>query len=370
MVARAMAKADAEGLRAALRATLCRGREKQLLQPVSTRPSRQASDPRQAAKWRALADEFHVHVEDVELFTDESDRNGQEWTPAVFMKPVEDGGRDETTSVRPCVVLLHATGGDRRQLARQAAQYASRGYLAVSVDSRHHGSRASDAYNDALVRSWRTADARPFLFDTVYDLMRLLDHVQQRADVDRERVGVTGVSLGGMHAWLWAAADERLSCAAPMIGVQSFAWAVEHDRWQARAESLRRGDAPSVFDVATKDLGKVNCDASVVKRVWDRIAPGLLTYADAPQSLPLIAPRPLLVLNGELDPRCPLPGLRLALERTKDAYATLNSADALDAFIQSGVGHEATSEMHQAAAAFLDRHLLPTRSSSPFLPSP
>lgn len=33
---------------------------------------------------------------------------------------------------------------------------------------------------------------------------------------------MTGVSLGGMHAWLCAAADARVAAAAPMIGVQSF----------------------------------------------------------------------------------------------------------------------------------------------------
>lgn len=365
MVARAMALAEREGLRATLRATLCRGREKQLQQPVRTRPSRHASESKEAERWRALANEFGVHVDEVELCTDESDRNGQAWTPAVFVKPSDDAGRDGKACARPCVVLLHATGGDRGQLARHAAQYASRGYVAVSVDSRHHGSRASDAYNEALLRSWRTADARPFLFDTVYDLMRLLDYLQQQAEVDLERVGVTGVSLGGMHAWLWAAADERVRCAAPMIGVQSFAWAVEHDRWQARAESLRRGNAPSVFDVATKDLGKTTCDAAVVEEVWNRIAPGLLTHADAPQSLPLIAPRPLLVLNGELDPRCPIAGLEAALERTKEAYASLGAPDMFEISIQAGIGHKATMEMHKAAAAFLDRHLLSGQVSNP-----
>ena len=34
--------------------------------------------------------------------------------------------------------------------------------------------------------------------------------------------------------------------------------------------------------------------------------PGLLERYDAPYSLPLIAPRPMLVANGELDPRCPM----------------------------------------------------------------
>lgn len=43
-----------------------------------------------------------------------------------------------------------------------------------------------------------------------------------RPDVDAGRIGMTGVSLGGMHTWLAAAADERVAVAAPMIGVQFF----------------------------------------------------------------------------------------------------------------------------------------------------
>jgi hypothetical protein len=34
-------------------------------------------------------------------------------------------------------------------------------------------------------------------------------------------------------------------------------------------------------------------------QVWEKIAPGLSSQFDAPHSLPLIAPRPLLLLNGE-----------------------------------------------------------------------
>lgn len=40
--------------------------------------------------------------------------------------------------------------------------------------------------------------------------------------MDAARIGMTGVSLGGMHTWLAAAADERVAVAAPMIGVQFF----------------------------------------------------------------------------------------------------------------------------------------------------
>lgn len=51
---------------------------------------------------------------------------------------------------------------------------------------------------------------------------RLLPSCVCRPDVEPGRIGMTGVSLGGMHTWLTAAADERVAAAAPMIGVQNF----------------------------------------------------------------------------------------------------------------------------------------------------
>ena len=35
------------------------------------------------------------------------------------------------------------------------------------------------------------------------------------------------------------------------------------------------------------------------EQVWDRIAPGLASEFDSPSSIPAIAPRPLLIVNGE-----------------------------------------------------------------------
>ena len=48
----------------------------------------------------------------------------------------------------------------------------------------------------------------------------LLDYLDARPDVDSARIGMTGLSLGGMHTWLAAALDDRVAVAAPMIGVQ------------------------------------------------------------------------------------------------------------------------------------------------------
>ncbi|GFS40297.1 alpha/beta-Hydrolases superfamily protein [Actinidia rufa] len=187
--------------------------------------------------------------------------------------------------------------------------YASRGYVAVAIDSRYHGERASSktTYRDALVSSWKKGDTMPFLFDTAWDLIKLADHLTQREDIDPMRIGITGESLGGMHAWFAASADTRYAVAAPIIGVQGFRWAIDHDKWQARVDSIK-----AVFEEARIDLGKNEIDKEVVEKVWDRIAPGLASKFDSPYTIPIIAPRPLLILNGEKDPRCPIGGLEIS----------------------------------------------------------
>lgn len=130
----------------------------------------------------------------------------------------------------------------------------------------------------------------------------------------RGAVGTTGISLGGMHAWYHAAADPRVSAAAPAIGVQNFTWAVEHDAWHARAASIS-----PLFDAAAADIGRP-LDGSVVREVWRKLLPGLLDGGlDAAATLPCIAPRPLLIANSAADPRCPRAGLEQAVAAARAA---------------------------------------------------
>src|SRR5262249_56308459 len=52
----------------------------------------------------------------------------------------------------------------------------------------------------------------------VHEVMRAVDYLQTRPDVDRTRIGITGFSLGGAMSWYAAAADERLSVVVPVCG--------------------------------------------------------------------------------------------------------------------------------------------------------
>ncbi|KAK1863521.1 hypothetical protein I4F81_006076 [Pyropia yezoensis] len=179
---------------------------------------------------------------------------------------------------RPTVVVLHGTG-----------QCASSGVVAEVV-----GRLAADG-NDDSHREY------PFIYDTAADLSAVADYLISRADVDGARLGVTGISLGGMTAWYAAAADTRWAAVAPLIAVQSWAAAV--------AEGV----------------------------------------------LGLIAPRPLLVLNGAADPRCPPAGVAAAWRTVAATYAVRGGDATL--VMEAGVGHAVTPAMWDRVFAWFGRVL-------------
>jgi len=52
-----------------------------------------------------------------------------------------------------------------------------------------------------------------FFYDTVWDVMRLVDYLETRADVDTNRIGLTGISKGGIETCFTAAVDKRIAVA-------------------------------------------------------------------------------------------------------------------------------------------------------------
>ncbi|KAL5558822.1 hypothetical protein UlMin_035033, partial [Ulmus minor] len=204
----------------------------------------------------------------------------------------------------------------------------------------------------ALISSWKKGNTMPFIYDTVWDLIKLVDYLTKRKDIDPARIGITGISLGGMHSWFAAFADTRYAVAAPIIGVQGFRWAIENNKWQARVDSIK-----PVFEQARIDLGKNAIDEEVVEKVWERIAPGLASRFDSPYTVPAIAPRPLLIANGAEDPRCPLPGLEVPVRRATKAYEDAHRSQNFKFTAEPGIAHQLTSLMVKESSDWFDKFL-------------
>ena len=273
--------------------------------------------------------------------------------PGLLVKTANGSGR------RPVVISLHGTGGTKESQLELLKQLAQLGFIGVAIDGRHHGERTkagkgSAEYSDAMLRTYRTGKELPFLYDTVWDVMRLLDYLETRDDVDARRIALIGFSKGGMETYLTTAVDSRVAVAVPFIGVQSFRWALEHDSWQSRV-----GTFQSAINAAAKDEGVTEIKADFVSKFYDRVMPGIADRFDGPQMLPLIAPRPLLAINGEVDPRTPMPGLMECVEKARAAYKQAKAEDKFALKIQEKTGHAVTAEGRQVALAWLQKWLQP-----------
>lgn len=236
----------------------------------------------------------------------------------------------------PVVICLHGTGGSKEgdEIKNYLYEFSKRGMMGVAIDARYHGERipggadGSKQYVEAITRAWKAKDPKhqehPFYFDTAYDLWRLTDYLVTRPDVQPNRLGMMGISMGGIQTWLAAAVDSRIKVAIPDIAVQSFKWSLENNRWEGRANTIW-----AAHEQAAKDLGNGTVTKENVKAVWDKIIPGITGEFDCPSMIRLFAPRPLLLLNNEKDENCPIGGAQIAFDAATEAYRSKNAMDKL-----------------------------------------
>lgn len=262
---------------------------------------------------------------------------------------------------RPVVIALHGTGGtkDSGEIASIALRAARAGFIGVAIDGRFHGERTKAGagaaeYNEAIARAFKTGEGHPFYYDTAWDVMRLVDYLATRKDVDAARIGLAGISKGGIEAYLTAAADPRVAAAVSFIGVQSFKWALENGQWPARIATIQ-----NAFDASAASASKAARSVDFVREFYARVVPGIDGQFDGPAMLAATAPRPLLVINGDSDANTPVAGVRLSVAAAKPFYDAANASDKLQLIVQENTAHRVNPESVDAGIAWFVRWLKP-----------
>ncbi|MBI3408925.1 MAG: alpha/beta fold hydrolase [Planctomycetes bacterium] len=298
-------------------------------------------------------------------FASEKKANGAiERVPMLILKPAKPQlAKPQLAKPQaklPAVLVLHGTGGSMQGMVPFMKELAKRNIIGVAIDARYHGERSGGvngaaAYNEAIVRAWKTKPGEPmehpFYYDTCWDHWRALDYLVTRKDIDADKFGMIGFSMGGIETWLAASVDERIKVIVPVIGVQSFRWSLDNDQWQARARTIK---AP--HDQAAKDLGESAVNQKVCRELWNKVIPGILDHFDSPSMLRLCAGRPLLILSGSKDPNCPYEGAKLAVAAAKQAYHDAKCPEKLNVIVED-VGHIVTPAQQRTALEWFERWL-------------
>jgi dienelactone hydrolase len=247
------------------------------------------------------------------------------------------------TGPRPAILWLHSSTPDKTQIIIPNTNGGSEplgeafvraGYVVLSPDAFWHGDRAGTGPAGTLETG---RDEQESLFKLnlwlgrtlwgmfVRDDRIALDYLCARPEVDKTKIGTTGMSMGSTRAWWLAAVDDRISA---VVGV---ACLTRYENLIAHGQLRQHG----VYYFAN----------------------GLLKHFDTEGVLALIAPRPFLALTGELDAGSPADGIRILEERVGEVYAALKTRERFRSVIYPEIGHAFTPEMRREMLNWFARWL-------------
>jgi len=257
------------------------------------------------------------------------DLNGEEPAPAYFAKPKGRSGR------LPTVLFNHSHGGgyqigktefiDGREYMGKppyAEFLTSLGYNALCFDAWIFGERAKrtelDFFKDTL---WH---GRVLWGMMVYDALKAVDYLHTRADVDTQRLGTVGMSMGSSTAQWVGALDPRLKVVVDICCLTD---------WHTLVE-----------------IGGLKGHGIYY------YVPDLLNHFTTGQMNALIAPRAHLSLAGNQDQLTPVAGLEKVDKELREAYGATGHGENWKLLRYDG-GHLETPVMREEVRQWLIAHL-------------
>ena len=190
-----------------------------------------------------------------------------------------------------------------------AIQSVKEGYLALAIEQRCFGerketkqkARSSHGCEDAAMHSLILG--KTLIGERVWDIVRGIDYLEKRKEVDKNRIACLGNSGGGTITFFSACIDKRIKVAVPSCYYCDF------------SHSIMR-----------------------IYHCTDNYVPGIMRLADMGDLGGLIAPRALIVVAGEKDPIFPIEGVREAFRQTKRIYKAFKAEKHLHLLVGKG-GH-------------------------------
>ncbi len=116
---------------------------------------------------------------------------------------------------RPLILVGHPATLDKSSdyVLWPAEQWVARGAICAIIDQAGHGERARRPVGMEDLQRWPMRRLDQSL-QTVVDWMRTLDYLSERPEVDADRVGFVGFSMGGVRGAPFVGLDQRVKAAS------------------------------------------------------------------------------------------------------------------------------------------------------------
>ncbi|MBQ15953.1 MAG: acetylxylan esterase [Planctomycetaceae bacterium] len=202
-----------------------------------------------------------------------------------------------------------------------ASHLAKRGYVTLAPDYPGFG---ESTYDFAARHGYHSGTMK-----AIWDNIRAVDLLQTLPEVDGDRIGVIGHSLGGHNAMFTAAFDQRLRVIVSNCGFTRF----------------HKDDVPSWTGPRYMPLIKTRFGNDAERVPFD-----------FPEIIGLFAPRPFLAIAARKDRDFDFTGVADSLDAARPVYRLFKATAHLQGHFPD-IGHSFPKTAREVAYRFLDKHL-------------
>jgi dienelactone hydrolase len=212
--------------------------------------------------------------------------------------------------------------------------FAQRGFVVLSIDSYCFGERNGRGPGGPAERSgagemsaskFNLWVGRTLWGMILRDDLMALDYLESRPEVDSKRIGVMGMSMGATRAWWLMALDERLKTGVPICCLTRYQNLIAHDWLKAHGIYY--------------------------------YVPQILNFFDTEAIVSLIAPRPVLFLDGDQDQTSPVDGIHAIEAAVRPVYRLYGQDSEFQSIVYPGQGHIYTPAMWTNTLEWMDKYL-------------
>jgi dienelactone hydrolase len=111
----------------------------------------------------------------------------------------------------PVIILMHGLGDNKNvdYVSYGNDLFLKNGYAVFRIDFSQHGERKGDFYDFSLTGKYKHW-SRNIISQTVFDLRRAVDFIETRKELDPQRIGYYGISLGGITGTVFCGVEDRI----------------------------------------------------------------------------------------------------------------------------------------------------------------